>query len=733
MSSEAAPLNPGSESNASKITEWSNEPSVLALKEDLTAAQPAHDGHVLNVKRWNDLRNVTGSSAIKKVRGRSSVQPKLIRRQAEWRYSALAEPFLSSDKLFNVKPVTFEDEHGARQNELVLNWQFRTHINHVSFVDQYIRTGVDEGTVLVRLGWEREVETVPSQDPVFEFLPIMENDQDSMQILEQAMELKHTNPREYWEIPEEIQAAVDFFEEQEIPTIARIVRYEEGEEEKIKVNRPTLQIMNFENVFIDPSCEGDLDKARFIIISFETSKAELLKDARYTNLKNVNWSGNTILSQPDHETQTPTDFNFKDELRRRVVAYEYWGLWDVNGDEKLVPIVATWIGDVMIRMEENPFPDEKPPFVLVPYLPVKRQLTGEPDAEILEDNQRILGAMTRGMIDLMGRSANSQQGMAKGFLDVTNRRRFESGLDYEFNPGAGDPRLSIHQHTYPEIPNSALTMVNMQNSEAEALSGVKAFSGGLSGNAYGDVATGIKGMLDASSKREMNILRRLAKGMQDIGKKIIQMNAVFMSEREVVRVTNAEYVTVLREDLKGNFDCIVDISTPEVDEAKSHDLGMMLQTIGPDMEQGIRNLILADIAELKRMPQLAEKIRNFEPQPDPMMEKMKELELLKLQKEIEKLDSEIQFNMARAGKAKTEADLGTLDFVEQESGTKHERDLQKQRAQSEGNQQLEITKAMLNPPEGGKPKIPSTDPERIRSNAPPISTAFGNAMGENFS
>ena len=66
------------------------------------------------------------------------MQPKLVRRQAEWRYSALAEPFLNSEKLFNVSPVTFEDEAAAKQNELVLNWQFRTKIRRIA--DRQLRS-----------------------------------------------------------------------------------------------------------------------------------------------------------------------------------------------------------------------------------------------------------------------------------------------------------------------------------------------------------------------------------------------------------------------------------------------------------------------------------------------------------------------------------------------------------------------------------------------------------------
>jgi hypothetical protein len=64
---------------------------------------------------------------------------------------------------------------------------------------------------------------------------------------------------------------------------------------------------------------------------------------------------------------------------------------------------------------------------------------GEPDGELLEDNQRVVGAITRGMLDTMGRSANGQTGIRKDMLDATNRRKFEKGLDYEFNPNV-DPR-----------------------------------------------------------------------------------------------------------------------------------------------------------------------------------------------------------------------------------------------------------------------------------------------------
>lgn len=699
-----------SEDISQKLTEWENEPSMRQLKGDYDQAKPAHDAQISKINEWNDLMNVTGKAKPKKVKGRSSVQPKLIRRQAEWRYSALTEPFLGSNKLFNVSPVTFEDADAARQNELVLNWQFRTKLNRINFIDNYVRSVVDEGTGIVRLGWKRVTVPVQQEVPVWSYYPLQ--DEQHMQILQQAMELKQDNPRMYEEsVPPDVQAAIEFYEEEGTPVIAQQTGTEVTTVQKVLENRPTVEMMNPENVFIDPSCNGDLDKALFVIISFETNHADLKKEGRYKNLDIVDWKGNGPTTNPDHATTTPQTFEFNDEMRRKVVAYEYWGFYDIHGTGTLVPIVATWIGSTMIRMEENPFPDEKIPFVLVPYLPVKRDLYGQPDAELLGDNQAILGATSRGMIDLLGRSANSQRGFAKGMLDALNRRRYDDGEDYEYNPNQ-NPQQQVVEHKYPEIPQSAITMLTLQNQEAEALTGVKSFAGGISGNAYGDVAAGIRGTLDAASKREMAILRRLAKGMTDIGNKIIAMNAVFLSEKEVVRVTNSTFITVNREDLKGNFDLEVDIATAEVDDQKAKDLGFMLQTIGPGMDPAISMMILSEIAELKRMPELAHKLATWKPQPDPMAEQMKQLELQAQQLENQKTQSEIELNQAKAAESAANKDLANLNFVEQETGTKHARDMEKQKGQAQGNQDLEVTKALLKPTKqanGGesKPDIPA--------------------------
>lgn len=669
-----------------KLTSWKNEPTIEVLKRDFEASKQTHIVQANKVIRWNDIRNVTGKSKPVKIKGRSSIQPKLVRRQAEWRYPALSEPFLNSEKIFQVNPRTFEDLDAAKQNEILLNYQFDVKLNKVKFIDDYVRTVVDEGSCIVQVGWERLTTKEKQIVPVYSYYPA--EDEEALAILNQALELKQKNPREYNEnIDEAIKASIDYSQQNGgEPVLAHQVGEQEVLVDKVIENRPTVEILNTLNVYVDPTCNGDLDKALFIIKSFETNQAECKKAGIYKNLDKVNWAGNNPNSDGDHYTSADENFN-EDLIRKKVVAYEYWGFYDINGTGSLTPIVATWIGSVMIRMEENPFPDGKLPFVIVQYLPVRNSVYGEPDCELLEENQQIMGAITRGLVDILGRSANAQQGFAKGMLDPLNKRRFENGEDYEFNPNLS-PQTGYIEHTFNELPQSVLAYVQMLNADAEALTGVKSFSGGMSGDAYGQVAAGIQGAIDAATKRETAILRRLAYGVSEIGNKIIAMNAVFLSEEEVIRVTNKQFITIKREDIKGNFDLKVDINTAEVDQAKAQDLGFMLQTLGPNMDPMITMKILAEIADLKRMPTLAEELRNYQPQPDPIEEAKRQLE-------VEEEKAKINFITQRANKLIADTNKVNVETNQIASGAQQSFELAKQAAQARANQNLEITKALV--------------------------------------
>ena len=682
------------------LTDWANEPSISDLKQDYTDSLQDKEDHTTKVDTWLDNLNITGSAKLATSKERSTVQPQLIRKQAEWRYASLSEPFLSTEDIFNVEPITHEDKGAAVQNALVLNNQLNTKINKIKFIDDYVRTAVDEGTVILRVGWNYQEEEVEVEVPDFQFLPTP--DPQAQQTHAQIHQLMQQNPQQFREqVPPEMQQAHQLTMQNGTPIMPIPAGSHMETQTKVIKNCPTVEVLNYKNVSIDPTCMGDLDKANFLIYSFESNLSELEKEGKYKNLDKINIESNSILGEPDHGDNEDSNFNFTDKPRKKFVVYEYWGFWDIDGEGQTKPIVASWVGDTLIRLEENPFPDQKLPFVSVQYLPVRRSIYGEPDGELLLENQKIVGAVTRGMIDIMGRSANGQMGSRKDALDLSNKRKFDAGKDYEFNAQV-DPRQAFFMHTFPEIPQSAQYMLGLQNADAESLTGVKAFSsgdGGISGKALGNTATGIRSAMDATSKRELGILRRLAEGMKQVGRKIISMNAEFLEDEEIIRITNDEFVPVRRDDLQGKFDLRLTISTAEADNQKAEELAFMLQTTAQSMGPEFAQIILADIAKLRKMPDLAKRIKEYQPQPDPMEQQLKQLEMQKLQAEIQVLatqaqenQAEAQLDMAKAADLGSGTDQKNLDFLDQQSGLTQARDVEKLGVQAEGNRRLENQK-----------------------------------------
>lgn len=670
MSNEELNL-PFEDENVKNLVDWNNPPTLRELKQDVQDASISHKEHVEKVNSW--LSALRGDLKIRIQEGRSKVQPKLVRKQNEWRYASLEEPFLSTDDMFIVNPVTYQDVDSAKQNMLVLNKQFRIDIPKVKFINKYIRTAVNTGTVIVKLGWEVVKDTVTEEVPVYTQSP-----EETLMVLQQMVQQQQISEEEAMQIMQSGQPIQIGVEPQLV--------------EKEVINRPVLQIRDSRNVIIDPSCEGDIDNAQFIVDKFITDLSSLKKDGRYKNLDKIQNTDYDLEKSNYYSTSTEDNFNFNDKPRKKLVVYEYWGYWDIDGDGIVKPIVAAWVGNTIIRLEENFYPDKKLPFVVVQYLPPDDDsVYGDADASLLKDNQDIIGAVSRAMIDLIGRSANAQTGISKDLLDPINRDKFNKGLDFEFNP-VGDINTKLFTTKIPEIPRSALEVIQMQNNEAEALTGVKAFSGGITSQALGNSVGGIRSAMDATAKRELGILRRLSEGLKEVGRKIIAMNSVWLSDEEIIRITDEDFVAIKRSDLAGNFDLSLSVSTAEMDNQKASELSFMLQTTGNSLPFDITKIILCKIADLRKLPDLSRMIAEYQPQPDPIAQENAQLqnELLKAQigneqakaqenaVDVELKSAKTQVELAKAGKTKSEGDKIDLDYVEQASGLQQERQLEQQ-------------------------------------------------------
>ena len=608
------------------------------LKSDMKAAD------ILRLEWFNkisDYRNQTfGRPYGNEIKGKSQIVSQDIRKQLEWMIPSLADPFLSTPDIIKCNPITWEDVPSARQNELLLNTQFCRKFPRYNFLMKSLKVLAMEGTLVVQTGWDYEDEEV-----------------------EEMVETVVIDP--------------ETGEEMIIMAKQKVT--------KVKKNQPTAVVCRNEDIYIDPTCMDNMDKCQFVIHRYETDLSSLRADGRYKNLDQVEKHEGQVRDN-GYYPQDHTYFTFEDKARKKMVMYEYWGNYDVNEDGIAEPIVCSWIGNTVVRLQSNPYPDKKPPFIVVPFNAVPFQIYGDSLASVIGDNQKVKTAIIRGVIDNMAQSNNGQVGMKKGSLDIANRKKFLQGNNFEYNGDKGD----FWQGSYNQIPGSAFDVMTLMNNEIESQTGVKSFSGGITGNALGSSATGARGALDATATRRISLVRNIAENLiKPLMRKWMSYNAEFLEAEEIVRITNEEFIPIKRDDLTGNIDIDISISTAEDNNAKSQELSFLLQTLGNTMPFEMTQMIIAEIAKLSRMPDLEKRIRDFKQEPDPAAQQMQQAEMERLALENQKLQSEIARNNARAGedeidiqlkmqkaqveaakarKLGSEADMTDLDFLLKNDG-----------------------------------------------------------------
>ena len=612
---------------------------LSALKKDLQAASTFREDEDIKIARR--VSEYQGKPYGNEQKGKSAIVSLDIKRQSEWAHAALVDPFVGASDVIKCTPVTWEDREAARQNELLLNTQFCRQFDRYNFMTTAIKVLDMEATCVIQTGWEYEDEQV--------------------EVEREIVEVDEITGEEY-------------------------IAIEKIEETKVLTNRPTAVVRRNEDVYVDPTCMGDHDKMQFVIVRYETDLSTLKQDGRYKNLDKIQAGSEDANSHDDYETKYSkiSSFTFEDNPRKKMVMYEYWGNYDINDDGIAEPIVCAWVGSTVIRLELNPYPDKKPPFIIVPFNKIPFEIYGESNADLISDNQKIKTAITRGIIDNMNQSNNGMIGIKKGALDPGNREKFMKGKPFEFNGSPND----FWQGSFNNIPGSAFDMLALMNNEIESITGIKSFSGGITGSALGGTATGARGALDATSTRRLNIVRNIAENLvKPLMRKWMAYNSEFLEESEVVRITNEEFVEVRRDDLAGKIDIDITVSTQEDNAARAQELGFLLQTLGSSLPFDMTRMIMAEIAKLSKLPTLEKQILEYKQEPDPVQQKMQELQLAKLEAEIQRLKADAMHKIAssqeneadreekmaqamlkraQARKAESEADMVDMRFVKED-------------------------------------------------------------------
>lgn len=604
--------------------------ALKSFKNDFQNAYVYQEQNIAKVDIWRKRYN--GEPYGNEVDGKSKIVSKEIKKISDQLISELSDPFINTPDIVRCEANTPSSIQSAIANEIVLNTQFCRMFDRFNFISKCVRTLVIDGTCIIKTGWEYNEDVRLTQ-----------------------IEKEITVENEYGNI--------QLDKETGLPITQKI---NELEERLIVIdNKPTAMLCRNEDIYIDPTCLGDFSKARFIIHMFEADLDTLERDGRYTNLDKLK-----LIEKTQDSYYIKDQYAiFDDKPRKKYIIYEYWGYYDVNNDGLVEPIVCAYVDDIVIRFEYNPFPDKKPPFIICPLYPIPHKLYGESLAETLDDLQKTRTALLRGMLDNVAKNNNSQVGIKKGTLDEINKKKFLNGQSFEYQGTIAD----IFSGIYSEIPNSAFNMFQFSGNEAQSLVGVYLNPDIAHNGNTGQNNTG-RSILNTGAIRKLHYIKSISDNLiKPLLRKWISYNGEFLDQETIFRISNTDYKLINKDDLYGEIDIDLSISTNEDNMSKAQQLSFLLQTIGPSEDPNIRKMIMSKIAKLYKMPDLANMIENYQPQPNEMEMQMMMLQLEKLKAEIENLnaDSNKAILMGNLQQQKMLTEQSKGDFIRSQTQGKY--------------------------------------------------------------
>lgn len=618
------------------------------VKADYKGAEVAKNENDNKIKQWEAIRDskLYGTE----VDGKSKYVSDLTKNLLDWQVPSLVDPFVSTPDVINCKPFTYADPLIAAQEEAVLTHQVIQTADHFSFMTDLMTYIAEKGTAFVKTGWMFQEEKREVEQPLM---------------------------------------AIDPMSGQEV-----VIGTEVVEQMVTTVNKPTRLVIDPIDIRMDPTCGGKISKASFVIHDWETDLSTLRQDGRYKNLDKIK---EDIGRDEDYEQKDSTDdtFKFEDSARKKIIVHEYWGKYDLDGDGIAEPVVCAWVGDVVIREEENPLPGQEIPFEKAVYKNLPGYIWGEPLAAKTGKRQHIDSVLHRGIFDDMKLANNGQTGTKKGFTDDANLKKMKQGIDFEYNTTMAD----VYQDQYRGLNQSVFNVMAKNEAAAESSVGVTMMNHGTGGNALGSSAAAVNATTSSSAKREMHIVRGVAEDcIIPMLKKFSRYNKEFLSPEEVSAITDKEYIEPKNDN---EYDIKMTLESAETRVAKAERTGFVLQTMGPNMPPQAMTVLLArymkligelDVSHMIENPEVSPEEQQAQAKQQAHADKMMELELALMEAkvyneqakgqenavDVELKTAKTETERAKARITNSDSDLKDIDYLEREAGIPHERELEKE-------------------------------------------------------
>jgi len=642
---------------------WKNKPKISDLKSDYKSSESSHLRQIDRLDFYNRIYNedkyTEQRKGLKKIK--STYRSYLFKKMMEWVIPNIESPVLSKKRLFDLTAKTSGAIQVASKNADILNHQWDKEIGKVALVNKAARNFAIEGTCVIKVGWKLETKK-------------------ELEITERK--IYTTDKAEINEILVRASKNQDLYNSlvNELSSSGQLpigIEEVEVEVERIIENRPMLSVRDNRAIIVDPSAKGDWNNVKFVIDIQETDYATLSKNDSYFNLDYVKEyiKGKSGVGTNDYNLATYTDydeddmFEFSDLARKKITMYEYWGYWDINGDNNLVPIVASWIGDRLVRLEENPYPHKKIPYVIASFRPLKDEIWGEPYATLLEDDQKSLTATYRAMQDITNENAAGQEFIDDSiFKTPIQKDNYERGKTVYVNRGTDLSRAIMRKSVEP-VPKVLFDMKNIYTEHSTLLTGVEDMDGGAGSRITQSISNSPM-PIDAKTNREMEILRRFLTMIEQAGDLILSMNKAFLLDDAVYANASGSSEQIGDTDaLNDEYNISVDVLTPSIADNKASKIMFFLHNNGASMSPQLAAQHYAKTAELWNLPDLARATieeASKPPSEEQVLAQQLELERLKLENKKAQIEllakiKEMEFKDAKIDEIKESIMAGSQE------------------------------------------------------------------------
>lgn len=637
----------------------SNKPKVTDLATLLASSEAHAADHLLEVAEWEELikaEPVKQYEQGKRTKTRSSLNIKHVRKLLEWRYPVVEQAFLSRGDLFSPVGRDPIDEEIAKHHKKILNYQMNNEIDKVTLFSRMVRAYLNQGTVIMHLGWRTEKGIANYIAPTYKYDFVSPSTETYSQLENSYIDILSKlveNPNLRNSLPVHMVEGAKYYDEHQVVVQVTVTGFvsKETKEEVYLHNHPTLNVVSIYDVFAAPECRTNIQDSPYVIYRYDSAIHDLISNEEF-DTKDVDWHNVGSVSSV---TYSNASLYPEGDTRRRVAVHEYWGLHDVNGKGDMQQVKVTWVDGHILECVPNPYPDNKHPFYSAAYAPDVSlgSFYGTSDAYLAADHQRILSAVHRGIIDMHANSAYGQRAVAKGALDLTNHNKFVKGEHFEYDPNTiTDPRMLFHVFDYPEVSPATMAYLGQINADSDALTGIKSFNEGISGNALGDTAAGVTGVLSATALRESAIVGRLEAMFVQIAKRIMQLNILYLDEEKIIQLAGVEGL-IIKAIPNPLIDVKLDIVNQAEDAIKAQEMSFMLQTLGASLPPQLIKETLMEIAELRNLNTFYNKLANYDmspSEPDPLAQKAAELQ-------VQLLEAQLQNELAIAAEREAKSAL----------------------------------------------------------------------------